>query len=136
MSWPLILIYACRTRKIAILIGDGFDMAGYEGLKASLLAGSAVVMTVGTRKSRVVSSSGNAVSPDLHFEGDRSTGYDAVVIPGGKHVEALSKNGRVIHWIREAFGHCKAIGAFGEGTSTFLSSRPYITHHIRVLRVV
>ena len=40
---------------------------------------------------------------------------DAIFIPGGaKAVEALSKNGRALHWIREAFGHLKAIGATGE----------------------
>lgn len=113
-----------KSRKIAILVGDGFDLAAYEGLKAALLSGMAVIMTVGNRKSRVTSSSGKAISPDLHFEGDRSTGYDAVVIPGGKHVEALSKNGRVIHWIREAFGHCKAIGAFGEAVDLLKVALP------------
>jgi catalase len=35
-------------------------------------------------------------------------------ICGGSHVSTLLKQGRVIHWIREAFGHCKAIGATGE----------------------
>jgi len=54
------------------------------------------------------------VSPDHHFEGMRSTMFDSIYIPGGEHVSTLMKQGRVIHWVREAFGHCKAIGATGE----------------------
>jgi len=27
----------------------------------------------------------------------------------------LMKNGRALHWIKEAFGHCKTIGAIGDG---------------------
>jgi catalase len=38
-----------------------------------------------------------------------------VFVPGGeKSVETLRKNGRAVHWVREAFGHLKAIGATGE----------------------
>jgi catalase len=41
---------------------------------------------------------------------------DAVFVPGGKEsIATLSKNGRAIHWIREAFGHLKTIAATGEG---------------------
>lgn len=44
--------------------------------------------------------------------------YDAVYIPSGaEHVKALGKNGRVIHWVRETFGHCKPIAAVGEGAN-------------------
>jgi len=41
--------------------------------------------------------------------------FDSLYICGGSHVSTLLKQGRVIHWVREAFGHCKAIGATGEG---------------------
>ncbi|EIC06923.1 hypothetical protein OR221_0009, partial [Microbacterium laevaniformans OR221] len=33
---------------------------------------------------------------------------------GGTHVDIIRKSGRAVHWIREAFGHLKAIGATGE----------------------
>ncbi|KAF8151578.1 hypothetical protein B0H34DRAFT_134038 [Crassisporium funariophilum] len=47
--------------------------------------------------------------------------FDAICIPSGaKHAEALMSNGRAIHWIREAFGHCKAIGAIGPGVAVVL----------------
>ncbi len=40
--------------------------------------------------------------------------FDSVFVPGGSHVQTLKKQGRVVHWVREAFGHLKAIGATGE----------------------
>ena len=60
------------------------------------------------------SKSGKGIQPDHHFEGMRSTMFDSVFIPGGSHIETLCKQGRVVHWVREAFGHLKAIGATGE----------------------
>ncbi|KIM31835.1 hypothetical protein M408DRAFT_327249 [Serendipita vermifera MAFF 305830] len=118
------VIPTIKSRKIAILIADGFDLIGYEGIKAALLSGSAVVGTIGIRKSGVKSASGKVTKPDFHFEGDRSTSYDAIIIPGGEHVKVLAANGRVIHWIREAFGHCKPIGAFGEAVDLVKAALP------------
>lgn len=110
-------------------MADGFDFVGYEGMKVALLSGSAVVGTIGIRKSGVKAASGKVIKPDFHFEGDRSTSYDAIMIPGGEHVKVLAANGRVIHWIREAFGHCKPIGAFGEGEPTQSHDLFVLTNH-------
>ena len=41
--------------------------------------------------------------------------FDSLFIPGGAtSIGTLKKNGRALHWVREAFGHLKAIGATGE----------------------
>jgi len=102
------------SRQIAIIIGDGFNLAEYEAVKGALSAAGALAFTIGPKRQPVKSSSGKSVSPDHHFEGMRSTMFDSIYIPGGEHISTLLKQGRVIHWIREAFGHCKAIGATGE----------------------
>jgi catalase len=103
------------SRMIAIIIGDGFNFAEYEAVKGALSAAGAFVFTVGPKRQPVKSSTGQSVAPDHHFEGMRSTMFDSLYIPSGEHVSVLMKQGRVIHWVREAFGHCKAIGATGEG---------------------
>jgi catalase len=104
------------TRMVGILIADGFNYAEYKMVKTALTAAGAMVFTIGPRRQPVIpSSGGKAVSPEHHFEAFRSTAFDTLYIPGGEHVSTLRKNGRVIHWIREAFGHLKAIGATGEG---------------------
>lgn len=101
---------------VGILIADGFNYSEYETVKATLTAAGAFVFTIGPKRQPVMpSSGGKGVSPEHHFEAFRSTGFDTLYIPGGDHVFTLRKHGRVIHWVREAFGHLKAIGATGEG---------------------
>lgn len=103
------------TRTVAIIIADGFNLVEYEAVKTALSAAGAFPVTIGPRRQPVIpSSGGKGVTPDHHFEGARSTLFDSVYIPGGEHVSTLQKQGRVVHWVREAFGHCKAIGATGD----------------------
>ncbi|EON69022.1 catalase-1 [Coniosporium apollinis CBS 100218] len=110
------------TRRVAIIVGDGYDPVAYNGVKAALTAAQALPFTIGTKRSTIYAagedkSTGKGVKPDHHLEGMRSTMFDSVFIPGGAHVETLRKNGRALHWVREAFGHLKAIGATGEAVS-------------------
>lgn len=109
------------TRMVAILIADGYDPVAYNGIKTALTAAGALPFTIGTRRNKIYAAgedkgTGKGVQPDHHLEGMRSTMFDSVFVPGGaKSIETLRKNGRAIHWVREAFGHLKAIGATGEG---------------------
>lgn len=103
------------SRGVALIIADGFNLTEYEAVKAVLSAEGAFCFTIGPKRQPVIpAGGGKGVAPDHHFEGMRSTMFDSLYIPGGEHVSTLMKQGRVIHWIREAFGHCKAIGATGE----------------------
>jgi len=115
------LYYAPKTptiasRRIAILIADGFSASDVQSVRAAFATAGAVNFIIGPRRSKITSAGGETVMADHHFEGQRSTMFDALLIPAGvDHAKALASNGRAIHWIREAFGHCKAIGAIGEG---------------------
>jgi len=106
-----------KSRRIAILIADGFDLPVVQAMKAFILAGSATPFIIGPRRNVIHSSGGGeGVKADHHYEGQRSTLFDAILVPSGaEHASALSKNGRAVHWVREAFGHLKVIGAVGEG---------------------
>jgi catalase len=110
------------TRRVAILIADGFDKATVKAMQTALKAANAFPFVIGPRRSTIYAegeekgASGAGIKPDHHLEGMRSTLFDALFIPGGKdHAETLKKNGRAVHWVREAFAHCKALGATGEG---------------------
>lgn len=120
-----------KSRRIAILLGDGYDLAEVESLRAAIKAGSATSWVIGPRRGRVYPQGAKkgdvGVWADHHFEGQRSTMFDAVIVPSGEHSGALMKIGRAIHWIREAFGHCKAIGALGEG-ERWMSSEGRAAH--------
>lgn len=102
------------TRRISILIADGFDYNQYITMKEALEARGAFVFTIGPQRSGVTAESGQKVIPDHFFVGMRSTLFDAVFVPGGKHIETLSKNGVAKFWITESFGHLKAIAGVDE----------------------
>lgn len=109
------------TRRIAILVADGFKMTELEAVRATLAMGKATTWVIGPRRSKIYSEGqpfgkGHGIIADHHYEGQRSTLFDAIYIPSGsEHAKSLASNGRVIHWIRETFGHCKVIGAIGDG---------------------
>lgn len=107
-----------ESRRVAIIIADGYDAVAYDGMVAALKGAKAVPYTIGTRRSPIFAGSkdsGKGVTPDHHMEGMRSTMFDSVFVPGGADsIATLCKNGRAIHWVREAFAHLKTIGAVGE----------------------
>lgn len=49
--------------------------------------------------------------------------FDSIFIPGNSHIGTLRKQGRVVHWVREAFGHLKAIDATGEAVNLVRTAR-------------
>lgn len=110
-----------KSRRIAILVADGFNLGDVVAIRALLGAGLATTWVVGPRRGPVYPigeevGKGVGYGADHHWEGQRSTLFDALIIPGGaKHAQALADSGRCVHWVREAFGHCKTIGALGEG---------------------
>ncbi|KAI1099937.1 catalase [Jackrogersella minutella] len=113
------------SRRIAIIIADGFDNTSYQAIKVAVQASSALPFTIGPRRSEIFPAGaskkpGSGVQPDHHLEGMRSTMFDAIFVPGGvESIKTLSKNGRALHWVREAFGHLKAIGGTGEAVQLF-----------------
>jgi len=110
-----------QTRRVAIIIADGFDAVAYNGIVAALKAAKAIPFTIAPRRTPIFPAgeskeSGKGQKVDHHLEGMRSTMFDSVFIPGGADsIATLRKNGRALHWVREAYGHLKAIGAVGEG---------------------
>ncbi|TFK72222.1 catalase-domain-containing protein [Pluteus cervinus] len=112
------------SRRIAVVVADGVNTAEVKGVQAALKSAKALTFIIGPRRGKInpegetmsVGGLAEGLVADHHWEGQRSTLFDAVFIPSGaKHAQALATNGRAIHWVREAFGHCKAIGAIGEG---------------------
>ncbi|EKG13864.1 Catalase [Macrophomina phaseolina MS6] len=111
------------TRRVAIIIADGYDPVAYTGIKTALKAAQALPFTIAPRRTPIFAAgedrkTSKGVTPDHHLEGMRSTMFDSIFIPGGaESINTLKKSGRALHWIREAFGHLKAIGAVGEAAA-------------------
>jgi catalase len=105
-----------RTRKIAILAANGYDHKDVSHVREALEAGGAKVHIISKHQGMLKSSSGEELEVDKSFITTASVLYDAVYIPGGKeNAKALKMQGDAIHFINEAFRHCKPLGATGEG---------------------
>jgi catalase len=92
------------TRKVAILAGDGVDAAGVEQVKERLTSAGAICEVLAARD-------GDGV--DRRLATMSSVLYDAVAVAGG--AGALAGDGDAVHWVLEAYKHCKPVGAWGDG---------------------
>ncbi|MDB5226456.1 MAG: catalase [Bacteroidota bacterium] len=105
-----------KTRMIAILVADGVDDNSLSDVQSSLLAEGAQVKIIAPHLGAIKSSKGKAIKVDQSFLTAASVLFDAVFIPSGnKSVQALLAEADAIHFINEAYKHCKAVGAEGEG---------------------
>ena len=105
-----------ESRRIAILIADGYDSKSYNAIVAAIKSQSALPFTIAPKRQPVKASDGSSVKPDHFLNGMRSTMFDSVFVPSGaESVKTLLGIGLARFWVREAFFHLKAIGAVGDG---------------------
>ncbi|KAI9512870.1 catalase [Russula earlei] len=95
-------------RRIAILVADGFNFDEVQAMRNALSSAKARTFIIGPHRGEIRSSEGakKCIKADHHFEGQHSTLFDALYIPFWKPYP-------VIQYVRESFGHCKAIAASG-----------------------
>ncbi len=115
-----------KTRKIAALIADGFDGDALDAMKKALQSEGAMLKTVAPKLGAIKSANGKEIEADFSFLTAASVLFDAVYVPGGAaSIEMLGGEADAYHFVNEAFRHCKAIAATGEGVDfvgdTFVS---------------
>jgi len=104
------------TRRIAVLIDDGFDRTSVA-IHASLLEQGAVPRFVGPRLGRFASAQGDAVDAEISLEAGPAVVYDAVVLPAGSAADKLAANGAAVEFVKDMYRHCKAVLALGEAAA-------------------
>jgi catalase len=105
-----------KTRKIAVLIADGFDDTAVDQMNKTLLTAGAMPKTVAPRLGVVTGANGNQVKADFSFLTASSVLFDAVFVPGGDpSVAALSAEKDAAEFLSEAYKHCKTIAGSGAG---------------------
>ncbi|RYY52600.1 MAG: catalase, partial [Chitinophagaceae bacterium] len=96
------------TRKVAVLVAHGVDETSVATIRDILLGKNAVVELVAPELGSVQSSTGTAIPVDRSFLTTPSVVYDAVYVPGGANsVATLEADPDAIHFLNEAFKHCK-----------------------------
>ncbi len=105
-----------KGRKVAILVAEGFNGKEVMQVKDYLTKAGAKAEIITKVLGKVKDKDGKAMEADKTLLSAPSVKYDAVYIPGGqKSVEALQQQGDALHFVNEAFKHCKPIAATGEG---------------------
>lgn len=103
------------TRKVAVLLADGYDRADLATLRKALESSGAWMKIVAPQLGAIPSHH-DAVEADFSFRTSDSVLFDAIYIPGGrKSVDALKRHVEVGDFIRDSWRHCKAIAASGAG---------------------
>lgn len=109
-----------KSRKVAFLIADGVKDESLNKMKKALVDKDATVKLISLKQGTITSEDGKQIPVDGSFLTDASVLYDAIYIPDGKkNVAALMTEPNAIHFVNEAYKHCKAI-ATGPDAAAFL----------------
>jgi catalase len=112
-----------KTRCIAILAADGVDDKSLAAMKDELEAGGAKTKIVAPKLGMIKGASGKEVKVDQTFLNTASVLFDAIYIPSGSQsANTLIGEAGAIHFINEAYKHCKAIAAAGDGVKVLQKS--------------
>ncbi|NUB91994.1 catalase [Haloterrigena sp. SYSU A121-1] len=106
-----------ETRKIAVLVDDGYDSDHLETIESTLEDEGARVKIVSKILGDKTSENGDTVEADKSHVTTESVLFDALFVPGGEDsVDALVEQGDAKHFVAETFKHKKPIAAAGSGT--------------------
>ena len=109
-----------RGRAIGILIADGSDGALVKKIKRAAIEAGATVKIIAPKVSGAKLAGGSMMSADGQLAGMPSVLFDAVaIVLSDEGAKALSLESAAIDFVRDAFGHLKAIAA-DEGAQTLL----------------
>ncbi|KQN36312.1 hydroperoxidase [Pedobacter sp. Leaf41] len=112
-----------KTRKIAILAADGVDEKAISTVKTALVAEGAIVHIIAPKLGEIISEGDQKIVPDESFLTAASVLYDAVYVAGGANsVATLEAEANAVHFLNEAFKHCKAIAADNEAIQVLEST--------------
>lgn len=100
-----------KTRRIALLAADGVSGAALLQLKNVLTEAGANCKVIAPKQGFISSDNGELVKVDESFLITSSVLYDAVFVAGHSNTAMLTGCKDAVHFIAEAFKHCKPIGA-------------------------
>ncbi|CAM4051379.1 Catalase [Bordetella tumbae] len=101
-------------RSIGILIDDGSDAAEIQSLRQAAEAAGACVTIVAPKVGGAKLSDGTKLPADGQLAGTPSVVFDAVaIVLSAEAGKKLAKEAAAVDWVRDAYGHLKAIAASG-----------------------
>jgi catalase len=102
-------------RRVAIVVAPGVELGAMKVIQQALLDAGASTRVVAAHLGSVASSSGQQLPVDHTFATMPSVMFDAVLVPGGAaSAQALLRSGDAMHFVLQAFRHCKPLCLIGE----------------------
>jgi len=111
------------SRRVAVLVAGGVEVGALRAVQQALQDGGARCEIIAANLGSVATAAGQQLAIDRTFCTTASVLYDAVLIPGGTSAAALAADGMAVHFVLEAYRHCKTIGLIGEGAQLLRTLR-------------
>jgi len=110
-------------RVVGILVNDGSDAKAVAALKTAASAAGATVKIVAPKVGGAKLSDGKKLAADGQLAGTPSINFDAVaVVLNAAGADQLKKEAAAVDFVRDAFGHLKAIAVDDGGRALFESA--------------
>jgi catalase len=98
-------------RVVGVLVADESNAASIDAVKQAVTSAGAKVKLIAARIGDVKLADGSLLKIDGQLAGTQSVMFDAVaIILSDQAAELLGKEAAAIDFVRDAFGHLKAIG--------------------------
>jgi catalase len=124
-----------QTRKVAILLEDGFNYAEVMAVKQAVMQGEGEAKIISKMLGKRQAATGEVLETDKSHITAGSIMFDAVYVAGGKEsVAQMKKEGDALHFVLEAFKHGKTIGATGDGI--YLIQETMLNSSLRMAKAV
>jgi len=119
---PALSLYATgkqvlKARRVALLVADGVSGKSVDAIRNALKKEGMHPQIFAPHLGEVETQEGGMLKVDGSIEGNPSVLVDAVIVPDGKSVEILARDGNARYYLAQAYKHLKAIGLPGAAWS-------------------
>nr|MBA3236515.1 DJ-1/PfpI family protein [Chloroflexota bacterium] len=105
------------SRKVAILVAQEFDGGGVASLIKALTKAGAKGVLVGPHLGAIPADDGTPHEVQFSILTTSSVLFDAVFVAAGPGAAAWTSEADAVDFVRDAYKHCKTVGATGEGVA-------------------
>jgi catalase len=103
------------TRKVAVLVAEGFDGAGVAEVTKRLAAEGATAHLIGPHLGALAAGDGKKSTPQFSILTASSVLFDAVFVADGASAADWTLEADAVEFVKDAYKHCKAVAATGAG---------------------
>jgi catalase len=108
-----------KTTKTAVILEPGFDRAQYDAITTAITQAGGKFDVISKILAPISASDQSTVNSGQTYATAASVTYDAVFVPGGKHIDTLKLSGDVVHFLHEAYKHFKTVALGGDASELF-----------------